>query len=271
MNREDPRFPIRYEPSIHETEIVKHFSGVELTAYQATERDDNEGLDIFICFANRSGSNLFGQSLASTGEIGTFGEYFNHGTVVRLSKEWGSTTLQEYCIDLRMRMSNNNVVFCSKVGHAQLLFLNRTLVIPRIFSNPKFILVLRRDILAQAISFSIAHQTKAWTSEIEPVDGSVEFRPEDIVEKVSHISSVNNGFKSYFNILHIPYKVVYYEDLVQDPREVVSKSLSWLGLDSDAEYEPSKITLERQATWRNEEYRQRFLELYRHFRGDQQQ
>lgn len=251
-------FPIEYYPSSHETEIVDHFGGESAFLGPYMPGQESVRADVFLGFVNRSGSNLFAQSLASTGETARAEECFNARHVIARSAAWGVTDFRSYCRELRRRSATPEGVFCAKVGASQLFFLRKYLLIPQIFRRARYILIRRRDILAQAISYSIAAQTNAWTSGGALDERQVRYDARDISKKIRHIAESYAAFEAFFSVYDLPHHVVFYEDLVASPERVVREALRFLGLDSEKPYDPSAITLRRQTTWLNEEFERRF-------------
>jgi trehalose 2-sulfotransferase len=247
------RFPGHYNPSVHEKRIVDYF-GEDIFVHKS--HDWTMPRSVFLCFANRSGSNFLAESLASTGRLPTAGEFFNAEYVQEFSQKHGLRTFDEYCRALIAQRSKAPF-FASKVAWQQLYFLCRSRVIPTIFGAPNFIFIRRRDVLDQAISFSIADQTKAWTSE-QKANNDAAYNVQDITNRIRGLTQSNARFEEFFALNGIyPFEVVY-EDFVEDVDGTVARVTEWLGL-GRCSVRQETIRLERQAGTTNRAWRERFL------------
>jgi LPS sulfotransferase NodH len=259
------RFPLEYQPSNHEREIVRYFKTIKPEAQRPQQFKPYPS--VFVCFANRSGSNYLADLLASTGKMPRAREIFNVPVVLRLSKQNKAESFRHFC-QILARSYEIDGLFASKVGWQQLYFLAKTRMIPEVFAAPRFIHVRRRDLLGQAISFVIAHQTGAWTSEQvperEPVYDSVA-----IAEQMGRISDAAARFEQFFATFGFPHLDVAYEDFVKDKSGCVSAITTWLGLGSSTIKE-EESHFQRQRNTINDEWRERFLTEHKaYFNFDQ--
>lgn len=257
-------FPIEYLESDHERIIEEYFRGARGNQNPAASAPPEEARfysHFVICFVNRSGSNLLARALLSTGRFGRAGEYFNHPQVTRFSDEHGIRSLEDYAIATRARRAAANGIFGTKLGWAQLYYLTKQGIIPRLYRDSRFILMERRDTLGQAISFSIAYQTKAWTSAHQSQQEGYEFDPEDILGRIRGINCAYSRFKQYFAVFGIEPIYVLYEELERDIAGTAQRVIDQLALPDteDARVDATKISLERQRGELNDEVRKRFL------------
>lgn len=217
-------FPFNYPISEHEILITNYFNdrgGFGINSKSPITRS------IIICFLNRSGSNFLAECLQQSGGIGPFGEFFNHPNLVSLCKEKDIDTLSDYVFYINSLMKKDNV-FCTKLGWAQLYFLIKIGVIPKIIKNPKFIFITRNDLLGQAISFSIASQTKKWSSEHKAEKQHVEYSENDILNGIIGSSFGNARFEQLFSLYRIKPISVRYEGLSNNPEKVIMRVLNTL-------------------------------------------
>jgi LPS sulfotransferase NodH len=248
------RFPLDYPPSNHEREIVRYFKTVKSEAQHSQQFKPYPS--VFVCFANRSGSNYLADLLASTGKMPRAREIFNVPVVLKLSKQNKAESFRHFC-QMLARSYALDGLFASKVAWQQLYFLARTRMIPEVFAAPRFIHVRRRDLLGQAISFVIAHQTGAWTSEQvperEPLYDSVA-----IADQMGRIADAAARFEHFFATFGFPHLDVAYEDFVKDKASCVSDITTWLGL-GPSTIKEEKTHFQRQRNTINDQWRERFL------------
>jgi LPS sulfotransferase NodH len=257
-------FPFDYPVSDHERKIEAFFARFDR---QGGDRNpvpnvkDGHYSHYVICFMNRSGSNLLARALMSTGRFGLAQELFNHPRVSHFARSHGVRSLPEYATTLRRCRATANGVFGTKLAWSQLYYLTKVGVIPKIYGNVKYILIERRDVLGQAISYAIADQTKAWNSkqEVEGVD--YKFDPEDILNRIRGLTDSYARFKAYFAAYDIQPVYVTYEELDGDVSGAVARVIKELAIPGTelAQVDMASITLRRQRGPLNLKVRREFL------------
>jgi trehalose 2-sulfotransferase len=188
-------------------------------------------LTVFICFTNRSGSNYLASLLASTGEFPAGREMFNVKAVTHACRKHGITSLDAYC-RRQMQQQAHKRRFAAKVGLAQLLTLARLGYLGTVFPNPHFIHIQRYDIIAQAVSFMIATQNKAFSAKHQPVvkDEDLRYDGAQIARMMSRLSSRNIGFQDFLLRNRLPTFPLLYERLNDDPLASLTRIMGWLGV-----------------------------------------
>jgi LPS sulfotransferase NodH len=250
--------------SNHEKIIIEFFGGYDAVAADIDKcieeiRDGRElpaTETVVICFTNRSGSNLLAEGIEKNSNAALGGEYFNHPMVANFCRKKNISSFSEYCIRLQkhlLRMKKKHI-FCTKLGQVQLHFLTKMKVLPYLLPNPKFVLIKRKDILGQAVSFSIANQTSKWKSGQEGTGKRAVFKEADIIKRVEVLVKANASFEQYFALTGEECVQVYYEDLVDNFSGTLSKVIADLGLDLVATPDYSAVSLKRQRTSINQEF-----------------
>lgn len=257
-------FPIDYPISEHERVIEAYFEqhrGEDNPGPVSPQSEHDRYSHFVICFVNRSGSNFLARALMSTGQFGRAGEYFNHPQVTRVAADQGIRSLEDYARATRTMRMTPNRIFGTKLGWGQLYYLTKRRVIPNIFSDTRFILIERRDVLGQAISFSIAYQTQVWHSEQQGSQHEYRFDPEDILSRIRGITTAYARFKEYFAVFGIRPIYVVYEELERDVVGTVQRVIEELDLPGcrDARVDPTAIGLQRQRGPLTEQVREKFL------------
>jgi len=148
-----------------------------------------------------------------------------------------------------------------KVAYGQLQMLLRSGAIPHFFNDIRWVYLRRRDIVSQAISYSIADQTKQWSSVAASQGILAKFDFKDIESKLDKLSMNYISLDSFCSERSInPYRI-YFEDLVVDTKMCTRKLAEYLGA-SNVEINESRLRLRRQHTALNEEFKRKFLEEY---------
>ena len=200
---------------IHEERITDFF-GESACQYQGP--GPLTGHCTFIIFLNRSGSNLLANYLTASGQFFGGGEDLNWDTVIDTAKRECFESFHDYMAFLTQRNKwNKNKRFLIKSATSQLQMLSRYGYLPHIAPKLDFIHITRRDITAQAISLSIATQTKKWTSfqEGNGQEPIVEFETIDRI--CEGIKTENRAAEQLIRDWELtPHRIVY-EDFVNSP------------------------------------------------------
>jgi LPS sulfotransferase NodH len=230
--RPKPGYPIQYRPSAHEALITEYFSepGRTLVADWSPLPVD---WSLVVCFVNRSGSNWLTDLLAATRKAGRAGEYLNADVVTRQSDQREHASLDDYLRFLAKRTGRGRC-FAFKTGIAQLHFLRKSRIIPDLIPKAKYLLVRRKDVAAQALSFIKAADTKEWQrfegQEPKPFDYAA-VHDRHILGTIQSITDQYAGFEQYFATFGIDYISVVYEDLMDDTPGEFARIASELGIE----------------------------------------
>src|SRR5437763_2154176 len=124
---------------------------------------------LILCFTNRCGSTLLASLLSLYGVFGKPNkqnnfEYFNSDAVIDYSRTNSIASMSDYIRSIMKTFTTASGFFSTKLSLDQLVWMTKRCYLRRHFINPIFIYVVRRNVVAQAISLSIALQTHRWTS-----------------------------------------------------------------------------------------------------------
>ncbi len=247
-------FPLAYAPQRHELEIVRYF---EQRGGMGKREGKNNSLpthkNIVMCFLNRSGSNLLAEALHATGQTGLADEFFNYDRVFERCGKMNISRLDDYTVSLAADdfHGTKNGVLATKMSWDQLCFLTKTGIIPGIIESPHFIMVKRRDLVAQAVSFLTAHKTGQWKSNWQSSYGheqaDFEITDDEIKDMIAQLAFAETQFRKYFALFDVKPITVYYEDLNRDIEGQVRMVLDRLGLDGrGAVIDSSQIKVKKQ-------------------------
>jgi LPS sulfotransferase NodH len=247
-------FPIPYQPSDQEKQIAARF-GPEGLRFDPAQAAPQGSQTFVICFTNRCGSNFLAQLLATNPDIGLAGEYFNAPAVLGISEKLGFVRLQQYLDWLMREKASRKGIFGIKLAFRQLFFLAQHGLLPA-FGEVKYIHMRRLDVLAQNVSHVIAWNTKAWTSEQQPVADPADVVIDDaqILRMMKVTNHENAKFAAYFKHFGITPVRLTYEKLVENPARAGARVLSELAFREVARtsVDPSKVTMRKQANGANE-------------------
>lgn len=236
----------------HEAAIEKEFAG------RVGYEDQSKALPVplmLLLFTNRCGSNYLAELLRSTEKFSCFREFLNGGSVSRMRKGSGANDFPSH---LRYQVEQHhlpNTVFGLKASWDQAAMLMRW-NIDKMFRETRLVHMVRQDVVAQAVSFSIAGQTKRWTSR-DPGSGNATYSFDDIERKIAAICESNMKIEALVSIIGLPVFKIGYEELVAEPNRVIREVGGWAGLDL-AGWEAGPTRLELQRDELNSEFAARY-------------
>jgi LPS sulfotransferase NodH len=242
---------------------------------------------LVICTQQRCGSTLLGEAIYFAKGLGCPLEYFHPGFIL---DRWHAPNIVEYAKTLHRLRTDPSGVFSIKVFWRDLVALVRELEptehsrfkgpnprqttesdYRRIFATvawlmpaPTFVFLKRRDEIRQAISMSVAGQTRIWRR-FSTLDMLNETQPpkydfDDIVWLLAQIQSSNAHWGNFFRANNLGFYEVYYEDLASDYEGTLRKFFAGIGR-PDAPIGPPRM--HRQSDDRSEESVRRFMADFR--------
>ncbi len=209
-----------------------------------------------ICTTPRSGSNVIGQMLESTGKLGRPLEYFN--APARRSLGWpdypDAADAQVRCL---LESKTDNGVYAVKAFPWQLSKVYETPGAFESLPNLHFIRLKRRDKLAQAISWVRALQTGQYRSTQTP-RREASYDAPGIRRIIGEIAKAEASWDIFFALRNLEPVVLDYDDALADPARTIGVVANIVSVD-DAKLDLSALTLTRQADALSAEWRERFL------------
>lgn len=242
------------QPRGHEAAITAQFG---VPSCIVRNHDPVLGRGCIMLFTNRSGSNYLAELLHATGAFSEFGEGLIGETVIRRARRLGLTSMGDYMTWLKR--TKKGPIFGIKASAQQAAMLYRFRIIQNMFSSVDWIVMRRRDAVAQAVSLSIAQQTKVWTSR-QIGNGRTAVYDFNHISKALRAVSLGDAMNlQWLSILQCGFHQVYYEDLVDSPAVALQGIRARFGLDfADPEFPDGG--LKKQANQMNREFKERYLE-----------
>jgi LPS sulfotransferase NodH len=243
-----------YRTAEHEQSLRDYFGDLSLpgsvTPYE-------EPISIML-FVNRSGSTLLGEYLRATGAFSGFGEPLSHTLVIERCTSYGLKSISDYLKWLLDNIAKPGTQFGMKLSLDQVIMLYRVGVIPKMFPNINWIKVYRHDLLAQAISFSIAAQTESWQSFERSNGRQPDYDFEDIRWRLEEASNQYRDIATFIALQGLNVYNIAYEDFLQAPDEHCLKIAGFCG-EKPGGVERARLQMRRQSSDINQDFRQRFL------------
>ena len=189
---------------------------------------------LIIASQPRCGSHMLGQMLQSDGRFGVPLEYFHlrhfGAWEQRLREETGKNEVSASMVlsKLRQVRTSHSGIMSIKAHWSQFEPMLDTAIAPQL-KQAKFVILERRDKLAQAISYVIADQTNQWVSEHQAVSEPV-YNRELINARLARIDQQIAGWLEFLTSNSLCYMTVIYEDLVSQPQKTINDIAAFMGL-----------------------------------------
>lgn len=251
-----PPFPLE-QPGTHETKLREEIEQFDLP--QSVEPCPQPVT--IILFTNRSGSSMVAEHLRATGRFRGMGEPLNTPRVLAMMARDGLDSFHGYLRSRVERELSADSMFGLKASLQQVMMLWRAGVIPGYFGDIRWVFAQRRDLVAQAVSFEIATQTRQWESFGDGTGEQPEYRFERLRKKVTALAMQNAAINAYFAVMDIQPQRVIYEDFCQDPPGATASLAASLGMDG-AEVDNAQLRRELQRDDTNAVFCARFRQDY---------
>jgi LPS sulfotransferase NodH len=221
-----------------------------------------------ICTTPRSGSNLLCDLLWSCGAMGKPQEYLNIPDIlIPLAKKYNlidaesKISFDEYMSCMIQNFSSPNNVFGMKFLFDQFEPLMDLQAIKKVLQRCKFIWLVRRDVVAQAVSMYIAKRTNHWSSHTEDKSKrkSVEYNEEKIAFFVKYLSNLNFKWTEFLSVNQAEYLEIIYEELLVDTNKICRDICNFCEVKIDREFFLEKATVKKQG----DDLNQKFADIFR--------
>jgi LPS sulfotransferase NodH len=124
----------------------------------------------------------------------------------------------------------------------------------RVFGDPAFVLISRRDKVRQAVSMWRALQTRSWRHGGNPRTGPLHYSFEGVDHLVRALTRQDEAWRTFFTAHGIDaLQISYEDDLERDRRATVSAVLEHIGVDLPEQWQPAD-PIGRQADELSEEW-----------------
>ena len=207
---------------------------------------------------------MLGQLLYATGTMGCPLEYFNPGNLVRWQERAQAAGDGDLIRFLQGIRTSPNGCFGVKAHFTHLSALAEYIPLGEFVTRFAHVHIVRRDLLAQAISFARATQTGQWISLTSASDRTATYDGRLIRRCLAELARQHASWEHLFHGLGLRPLVVDYKSLTADPPRVIRNVVSFVGIDLPAEVEIPGPRTSRQRDSESESWRDRFVAEMRH-------
>lgn len=176
-----------------------------------------------IFFTPRSGSSWLTDVLSQTGELSHPAEYFNPNFVKNIASSLGVHEPEEYIRRVAARKASKNGIFGFELTFAQYRLIDADIL--SLLSPEHFFVLLRRDLIAQAVSLYRAVKSRVFhiTEGQRPSVPEVAFDADEILRWAQHIRNQELGLQKLFREKDLEPKVLFYEDDIGDEDSILNQ------------------------------------------------
>ena len=207
----------------------------------------------------RSGSHMVGHSLYATGLLGFPLEYANPANLKEWKRLLNTKTLDSTMERLKGVRTSPNGVFSQKLHYDQLTQFRDFSHFEQMFPEAKFVLISRRNLVKQAVSYAIAIQTEVWI-EGQVGNGMCAQYDFSLTDRcLRKIVSDNAAWKYLLSASGSLYIEMDFETAVDDMKLAVSRICDFMSEDFQLSNLEDLVLTKPQSNELNEEWQQRFV------------
>ena len=188
-----------------------------------------------ICSTPRSGSHFLGQLLYGVGKMGCPLEYFNRSNIVHWEERARAARAQSLLPFLTSIRTSPNGCFGIKAHYTHLKTLTQHIPLENFVADYAHIHIVRRDLIAQAVSFARADQTGEWISRSKASGVTATYDRGLIQRCLVEVARQNASWDCLFQAFGIRPLVVEYESLAADPPGIIRAVAAFLGIELAAD------------------------------------
>jgi len=199
----------------------------------------------------RSGSHFLGHQLLQTGALGSPLEYFHKPHLERWAAEFGTPDFPSTMARLYARRTSPSGWFGAKAHWTQFIPIAQRPQLLSFLGIKTYIEIVRRDRIAQAISFVIAQQTQAWIS-FHDRKGEPRYDFGAIRRVAEALDKDIASWRHFFASQGITPLTVEYETLTSDPTAIVDRILQHCGTErtqAAPRWQPQRQASEINVRW----------------------
>ncbi len=238
---------------------------------QSYDQADYEGeiSPYMLCTAPRCGGTLLGSLLYESGALGVPHEYFHPEDVIfNLTTRLGlpkKSEISTYINTIKKIRTSPNGVFGLKAHFIQIApLLNFPTIKIFLKSTKCFVHVTRKNLLAQAVSYAIAHQSRNWSS-LHVSEADPRYDEKLIRASLNEILSQNLQWKKFFAINSITPLDIIYEDLIEDTNPICHQICDAMDIETNHHFSVEQSPFKMQRGDINNEWIERFKSENKNF------
>jgi len=214
---------------------------------------------IIISSTGRCGSHMLGHVLYQTGQFGFPLEYANNLNLNEWKKRLGVDDFKHVMHQLQRIRTSPNGVFGIKIHYPHIRQFGGIDGLMNFFPNAYYILLSRKNVLAQAVSLSIAKQTGVWISGLTPINDKPKYDFKHINECLRE-TIINNAKWRYILAANgCNYIEMDFDHIRNNLEKSVTHIANFVGIKLTSDSVAKERITKKQSNELNEEWVSRFI------------
>jgi len=211
-----------------------------------------------LCTTPRCGSHFVGHLLYRSGLFGYPLEYFNPLNYPEWQKRTAAAGATDVLGYLEGKRTSPNGCFGIKLHYSHLAAAVAVIGLRPLIDDWRFVLLRRRDVLGQAVSWARAVQTRAWISDM-PELAPARYDRAAIAYRLNLLLEQTAGWQRFLAENGVLPLELTYEDVVASPAGAMSKIADLLGVDLPDSAPTGELPVEVQRTRTSGAWREQFI------------
>ncbi len=208
----------------------------------------------------RSGSHMLGHALHATGAFGFPLEYAHPKNLAEWQRRFDVDNADAAFTRLLDIRTSDNGVFGIKVHYRHLVTLGGLKGLLRRFPEPHFVLLTRDDLVAQAVSLSIASQTGNWISGQADPSHPATYSYRDIADCLRRVILDNASWQYLLAANGLKSMAMQFSEVQSNTRQAITRIADFMDVTIDPDIVPASPVTHAQKNAVNQAWIERFIE-----------
>ena len=222
-------------------------------------RVDKPSKILIIASTSRCGSHMLGHALHKTNSFGFPLEYANPVNLPEWQKRLGIENFHGLLTEIQQRRTSPNGVFGIKIHYDQIKQFGGFHHLMKCLPNAYYILLSRKDVLRQAVSFSIAHQTGVWISGQKPVNDNPKYSFKQINKCLRQTILDNSSWRYILAACGCNYIEMNFDYIRSNLAQSIEEIANFMDVKVNPEKIPKEQVTKKQSNEINTDWAMKFL------------
>lgn len=218
---------------------------------------------LVIASTGRCGSHMLGHALHQTNSFGFPLEYLNPANLLEWKRRLGIRDTHEAVREIQRRRTSPNGVFGIKVHYPHLQMIGGFTGLKELLPDAQYIVLTRSNVLAQAVSLTIAGQTGVWIAGQPAVKKDPTYRYDDVAYNLRRIILDTASWRYTLAAHGCNRLEMDFESVRSDLSDSIRRIAEFVGVTLQAKDVPVDQATKKQGNSLNAEWVDRFLHDYR--------
>lgn len=202
---------------------------------------------------------MLGHALQKTECFGFPLEYAHPGNLTEWKRRFGTNDFHAVMQELQQRRTSPNGVFGIKIHYPHIKQFGGFEKLKQAFPDAHYILLSRKDLLKQAVSLSVAHQTGVWITGQKPINEHPVYDFEDINRCLRQTILHNASWRYTLAANGCNFIEMDFDHVRHHLAESIERIAQFVGVTVEPGQLPQQHATKKQGNDRNKEWTARFV------------